>query len=136
MEPRELGPTIRGLDWVTSERLFGVRVERDVAVPMKDGVRLLCDVFRPDADGRFPAILGCHPYHRLGQTAPIRPTALSTAQWRHPGQERTNASLEAGDPYLFARRGYAHVVCNVRGTGGPKASGRLWATRRWRTFWR
>jgi putative CocE/NonD family hydrolase len=120
MEARELGPTIRGVNWRTSERLYGVRVERDVAVPMRDGVRLLCDVFRPDAEGKFPALLGCHPYHRLAQTAPIRPTALSTAQWRHPGQERTNASLEAGDPNLFVRRGYAHVVCSVRGTGGSE----------------
>ena len=35
----------------------------------------------------------------------------------HPGQERTNASLESGEPTFFARRGYAHVVCSARGTG-------------------
>jgi putative CocE/NonD family hydrolase len=48
---------------------------------------------------------------------PIKPTAISTAQWRHPGQERTNASLESGDPLFFARRGYARIICNARGTG-------------------
>ncbi|MCS7172374.1 MAG: CocE/NonD family hydrolase [Armatimonadetes bacterium] len=84
---------------------------------MSDGVHLSCDIFRPDADGRFPVILGCHPYEPTGQAAPIRPGPLSTTRWRHPGQERTNASLEAGDPYFFARRGYVHAICNVRGTG-------------------
>ncbi|MEM3580146.1 MAG: CocE/NonD family hydrolase [Candidatus Bathyarchaeia archaeon] len=84
---------------------------------MSDGVRLSCDVWRPNDKGKFPAILSFHPYHPAGQTGPIKPSALSTAQWRHRGQERTNASLEAGDPTFFARRGYVHVVCNARGTG-------------------
>ena len=83
---------------------------------MRDGIKLSCDMWRPDAKGKFPAVLGFHMYHPTGQTGPIKPVALSTAQWRPAGQERTNASLEAGDPTFFARRGYAHVVCNARGT--------------------
>src|SRR5215471_5645979 len=39
-----------------------VRVERDVAVPMRDGVVLRADVLRPDAPGRFPALLIRTPY--------------------------------------------------------------------------
>ena len=84
---------------------------------MSDGVKLNCDMWRPDSPEKFPAVLSFHNYHSHGQTGPIKPSALSTAQWRHPGQERTNASLEAGDPVFFARRGYAHLVCNARGTG-------------------
>ena len=103
--------------WKTSARKYAYDVERDVKVPMSDGVKLSCDMWRPKGAGKFPAVLGFHMYHPAGQTGPIKPTALSTAQWRHPGQERTNASLEAGDPVFFARRGYAHVVCNARGTG-------------------
>ncbi len=103
--------------WRTSARKYGVLAETDVKVPLSDGVKLSCDVFRPDSKGKFPAILGFHCYHPGGQSGPIMPTALSTAQWRHPGQERTNASLEAGAPNFFVRRGYVHVVCNARGTG-------------------
>jgi predicted acyl esterase len=103
--------------WKTSERKYNVIVERDVNIPMADGVTLSCDVFRPEGDGKFPALLGFHCYHQSGQTGPIKPTAISATQWRHPGQERTNASLESGDPNFFARRGYVHVVCNARGTG-------------------
>jgi uncharacterized protein len=103
--------------WKTSARKYGVVASRDVKIPMSDGAKLNCDMWRPDGKGKFPAVLSFHNYHSAGQTGPIKPAALSTAQWRHPGQERTNASLEAGDPIFFARRGYAHVVCNARGTG-------------------
>jgi len=109
--------------WKTSARRYAFTVERGVKISMKDGVRLSCDIWRPEAVGKFPAILGFHCYHAGGQTGPIKPAAISTAQWRHPGQERTNASLEAGDPVFFARRGYVHAVCNARGTG---ASEGLW----------
>ena len=103
--------------WKTSERKYGVLEDRDVKIPLSDGIKLSCDIWRPDSSEKFPAILGFHCYHPGGQTGPIKPVAISTAQWRHPGQERTNASLESGDPKFFARRGYVHVVCNARGTG-------------------
>jgi predicted acyl esterase len=106
-----------GLKWKASERKYGVLEQRDVKIGLSDGVKLSCDIWRPDGKEKFPAVLGFHCYHSAGQTGPIKPAAISTAQWRHPGQERTNASLESGDPIFFARRGYAHVVCNARGTG-------------------
>ena len=37
--------------------VYGIVVEKDVDVPMRDGARLKADVFRPDDAGRFPAIL-------------------------------------------------------------------------------
>jgi uncharacterized protein len=112
-----------GPDWKASARAHDFVVERDVQVSMSDGISLSCDIWRPDSRDGFPAILGFHPYHQAAQTGPIKPVAISSAQWRNPGQERTNASLESGDPTFFARRGYAHVVCNARGTGN---SGGTW----------
>jgi len=106
-----------GPKWKASHRKYGVLVEGDVKIPISDGVKLSCDVFRPESKEKFPAILGFHCYHQSGQTGPMKPVAISAAQWRHPGQERTNASLESGDPNFFVRRGYVHVVCNARGTG-------------------
>ena len=32
--------------------------DRDVMVPMRDGVRLCVDIYRPDRPEKFPAILG------------------------------------------------------------------------------
>jgi putative CocE/NonD family hydrolase len=37
-------------------------VERDVAVPMRDGIVLRADVLRPAADGRFPVLVYRTPY--------------------------------------------------------------------------
>ena len=95
--------------WKTSERKYDFIEQRDVKISMPDGIKLSCDLWRPDSEEKFPAILGFHCYHQSAQTGPIRPTAISSAQWKNPGQERTNASLEAGDPIFFARRGYAPV---------------------------
>lgn len=109
-----------GIKWKSSERKYRVLIERDVKIRMADGVNLSCDIWRPESDEKFAAILGFHCYHQAAQTGPIKPGAISTAQWRNPGQERTNASLESGDPAFFARRGYVHVVCNARGTGNSE----------------
>lgn len=39
-----------------------VKVERDVAVPMRDGVVLRADVYRPAGEGRFPVLVFRTPY--------------------------------------------------------------------------
>ena len=41
---------------------LGIIVEKDVPVPMRDGVVLRANVFRPDAPGKFPGILIRTPY--------------------------------------------------------------------------
>ena len=41
---------------------FGIIVERDVDIPMRDGVVLRANVFRPDSPGRFPGIVQRTPY--------------------------------------------------------------------------
>ena len=48
---------------------FGVALSKDVMVPMRDGVRLACDVYRPARDGelvegRYPTILCRTPYDK------------------------------------------------------------------------
>ena len=40
--------------WQTSRRQYGLRVDRDVAIPVSAGHILDADVYRPDAPGRFP----------------------------------------------------------------------------------
>ena len=48
--------------WQTSRRQHGLRVDRDVAIPVSAGHTLDADVYRPDAPGKFPAILCPHAY--------------------------------------------------------------------------
>lgn len=40
--------------------------EKDVALPMRDGVKLYCDIFRPPTDEKVPAILVWSPYGKSG----------------------------------------------------------------------
>jgi len=102
--------------WSTSERRYDVGVQRGVMIPLRDGTTLCADIFRPESDGRFPAIFGFHPYDQAPQTAPLKAQALSTA-FAGGGHEKGNAWIEAGDPFFFARRGYVYVIANIRGTG-------------------
>jgi len=40
----------------------GIRFDRDLAVRMSDGLNLMVNVFRPDADEPRPVILSVSPY--------------------------------------------------------------------------
>ena len=68
-------------------------------VPMRDGVELALKITRPDAEGRFPAILEYNPYRRIKKP-------LADYREEYPPVV----------PYL-AERGYVIVQFDVRGTG-------------------
>lgn len=69
-----------------------VRAEYGVMIPLRDGVRLASDVWRPETPGRHPVLLARTPYMRTG---------LHLVQWAR----------------YFAARGYAVVVQDTRGRG-------------------
>ena len=46
-------------------------IERDVAVPMRDGVALRADVYRPETEQRVPAIVTRTPYDKARPMVPI-----------------------------------------------------------------
>ena len=96
------GPQTTGRSYTNlSEPRHRMRRDDDVAVTMRDGANLLADVYRPDDDQRFPALVSASPYPRQIQDlgAPM-------------------GFIEAGASDFFVPRGYVHVVANVRGTGG------------------
>lgn len=66
-----------------------VQEELGVTIPMRDGIRLAADVYRPPVPGRWPALLVRTPYNR---------------------KSRAMASYR-----FFARRGYAVVIQDTRG---------------------
>lgn len=86
-------------DWAPYDRpaQFGVAMERDVPIEMRDGVTLRADVYRPDAPGRFPVILTQTPYNKNSGLG----------------------GIGAGNEYLISR-GYVHVLVDVRGTGSSE----------------
>ncbi len=71
-------------------------MERDVAVPMRDGVALRADVYRPDGADPVPAVVSRTPYDRSFNLTP--PAGL--------------------DPETAAEAGFAVVIQDVRGQHG------------------
>jgi hypothetical protein len=90
---------------------FKIKVEKDVYVTMRDGTRLATDVFRPDDEGKFPALLAYGPYGKELQALVLTfpPQARPSPLW--------DGCIEAGDTNYIVPRGYAHIVADARGTG-------------------
>jgi len=99
-----------------SQPIFGVKVEKDVYIPMRDGTKLAADIYRPDAVGRYPALLSMSPYDKDKQNIPMEPIDLLESRGLSPEKMMELASIEAGMSEYFAKRGYVHVIVNVRGT--------------------
>jgi len=68
-------------------------VENNVLVPMRDGVLLAADIYRPAAGGKFPVLLSRTPYNKNGQAALAK---------------------------FFVEHGYAVVVMDSRGLYASK----------------
>jgi predicted acyl esterase len=96
-----------------SKREHGIIAERNVSVPMSDGVNIDVDVFRPDGKGRFPVLLAVAAFNKEIQSDLTWPAATRTRRIRGTA----DACLEAGPIDFFVRRGYVHIIGSVRGTG-------------------
>jgi predicted acyl esterase len=92
-----------------SQPQYRVVVEENVYVPARDGVGLAIDIYRPDAPGKFPALLAMSPYGKSLQTFETPPQPF--------GKSCFEASVESGDPYFYAPRGYVYIIGDLRGTG-------------------
>jgi putative CocE/NonD family hydrolase len=75
-------------DSLISQAEFEVVVDRNTGVPMRDGLELATDIYRPDADGTFPVILVRTPYKK---------------------------ELNELEAMFYARRGYVYAVQDCRG---------------------
>jgi predicted acyl esterase len=73
-----------------------VRIERDLRIPMRDGIHLAANLYLPEAPGRYPALLQYTPYLKDGMGG--------------------RGSIEVGQIAL-ARRGYACLSLDFRGYG-------------------
>lgn len=101
-------------------------IERDVRVPMRDGVELCIDVYRPRTDEPLPALLAFAIYNKDIQspeaTSPIPPQPSWSSVWCGP--------QEAGDTRFFTSRGYIHVIGMPRGIGKAEGGG----SREWDSY--
>jgi predicted acyl esterase len=96
-----------------SKRQYGITVERNVSIPVGDGIVIDSDVFRPRSGDKFPALISISPYSKELQSARIWPRGMSTSIVHGCG----DGVIEAGPTDFFVRRGYVHVIASTRGTG-------------------
>ena len=96
-----------------SEIRDGMRIEWDVPIPMDDGIVLLADVFRPVAEGRYPAILSYGPYGKGLSFQEGYPTAWKLMVDTYPDVERGSSNKyqnwEVVDPEKWVPDGYACI---------------------------
>jgi hypothetical protein len=76
-----------------SQPTHKVLVQRAVKVPMRDKVSLATDIYRPQAEGKFPVILVRTPYRK---------------------------EMDELSGYFYARRGYVFAVQDCRGRFGSE----------------
>ena len=104
----------------------GVRIDRDVAVPMRDGVMIHADIFRPaEVDAPqplLPAIVAWSPYGKH-QTGPGGFDRFSNRTCVPEGVPGKWTKFEAPDPEYWCRHGYA--VVNPDGRGSWMSEGDL-----------
>ncbi len=59
--------------------------EYDVPVPMRDGVTLRVDVYRPDAPGKFPVLYTCAMHNKDLQRVEVAENLkVGQPAWSHP----------------------------------------------------
>lgn len=101
----------------TYEAAPGIICEQDAAVPMRDGVVLYADIYRPaDTGEKVPAILAWSNYGKRPNE--FRPKELAGFTPGVPqGTISEMAKFEAADPAFWCPNGYAVINVDIRGIG-------------------
>ena len=108
---------------ITEPPQSGVVVEHEVAVPMRDGVHLRVNIFRPDDSDEHPVLLCAHPYgkDKLPQRRRVgggyKTPLLYHLMRSGPVTHSAWTTWEAPDPAYWVQRGYVVVNADLRGWG-------------------
>ena len=95
----------------TVENEYGMVIERDVPIAMRDGAKLYANIFRPVEEKPVPPIIAWSPY---GKHVPFDPKRFVNAEVRDEDVSPYTA-FEAPDPVFWIPRGYAVIHVDVRG---------------------
>ena len=107
------------VDYDRAPTYSGMIAEKDVLVPMRDGVKIAIDVYRPDATEKLPALLAFSIHNKDLQGPDVAEASLTHPAW----SMLWTGPAEAGDTRFFVGRGYVHVIGNPRGIGKSEGGG-------------
>jgi hypothetical protein len=104
-------------------REHGMIIEHDVAVPMRDGVKIYIDVTRPEGKQKVPALIAWSSYgkHRPFQYGYFFKEGGVKREWY---SKYTN--FEAPDPLYWVPRGYAIINVDPRGAWQSEGDATYW----------
>src|SRR5262245_9086911 len=98
-----------------------MKIEWDVPIKMDDGLVLRADIFRPDEEGRYPAILSYGPYGKGLAFQDGYKTAWEIMARENPdavaGSSNKYQNWEVVDPEKWVPDGYAVIRVDSRGAG-------------------
>ena len=112
----------------------GMLIERDVAVRMRDGIRIYIDLYRPDGvDAPLPVLIAWGPYGKhspRGTYERFHNHASVKQEWvsRH-------CAFESPDPLYWTQHGYAIIYVDPRGTWNSEGKATFWSTDEARDFY-
>ena len=98
-------------------------IERDVAVPMRDGIKLYADIIRPKTSAKVPVILTYSPYGKHG----LKKFLFSPESGVPAGSVSKYAVWEGPDPAYFVPHGYAVVNADARGSWYSEGDLTIWS---------
>src|SRR5688500_13973421 len=108
-------------DAYKSEVRDGMRIDWDVPVTMDDGIVLRADVFRPVAEGQYPALVSYGPNGKGLAFQEGYKTAWEIMVKENPdavsGTSNRYQNWEVADPEKWVPDGYACVRVDSRGAG-------------------
>lgn len=97
---------------------YDIKVEKDIMVTLRDGVRIAVDVYHPDVEGeKFPAIL-C--WGEWGKDSQDIVAWMKDTPQRYLDSPFWNGSIEGCDFTYTVPRGYIHVIAEPRGLGNSE----------------
>jgi predicted acyl esterase len=98
-----------------------MKIEWDIAIGMDDGLELRADLFRPQAEGRYPAILSYGPYGKGLAFQEGYKSAWEIMARDNPdalaGSSNKYQNWEVVDPEKWVPEGYACIRVDSRGAG-------------------
>jgi predicted acyl esterase len=110
-----------------------MRIERDVAIPMDDGVVLRADLFLPVEEGEYPALLSYGPYGKGLAFQDGYRTQWDYMIEHYPevgeGTSNLHQNWEVVDPEKWVPEGYVCVRVDSRGTGRSPGHMDVWSGR-------
>jgi uncharacterized protein len=83
-----------------SAPLYTVLPKKDIYVPVSAGYQIAIDIYLPDQEGKYPALLAMSSYTKELQAS-----------------DSPSLCNEAGDIGYFVSRGYVHVIADSPGSG-------------------